>query len=171
RSLHDALPICQQIGTTYNPPFGGYGAGGATWTHVKLDISSFLSNPTIEIGLESSVKEEFANGTGTANLLDNVMVQRVAGPSSGTGIKENYLQNNLVVFPNPSNGQFNLKVPVTTRSYTVEVTDLTGKVIRQQVVKNNSGSEQLQLNNTAKGIYILKIASEGNVATRKLIVE
>src|SRR5690606_12749898 len=83
----------QQIGTTYNPPFGGYGAGGATWTHVKLDISSFLSNPTIEIGLESSVKEEFANGSGTANLLDNVMVQRVAGPSSGTDRKSTRLNS------------------------------------------------------------------------------
>ncbi|MFC5270637.1 T9SS type A sorting domain-containing protein [Adhaeribacter terreus] len=158
----------QQIGGTYNPPFGGYGSAGAPWTHVKLDISSFLGNPTIEIGLESSVKEEYANGNGTANLIDNIMVQRIAGP---TGIKENILQSNVVVFPNPSNGLFNLKVPTTTRNYSVEVMDLTGKLVKQQTVTNNSGTTQLNLNGTAKGIYILKIASEGNVATRKLIVE
>ena len=77
----------------------------------------------------------------------------------------------MVVYPNPSTGLFNLKVPASTKNYTVEVMDLTGKVVKQQVVKNNSGAEQLNLNNAAKGIYILKIASEGNVATRKLIVE
>ncbi|MBK0404381.1 T9SS type A sorting domain-containing protein [Adhaeribacter sp. BT258] len=161
----------KQEGPTYNPPFGGYGGGAAPWTHVEVDLSKYLNSLTIEIGLESSVSEEYNNGNGTANLIDNIEVERIAGRMGGIGISENILQSNLVVFPNPSNGLFNLKVPATTRNYSVEVMDLTGKLVKQQTVTNNAGTSQLNLNGTAKGIYILKIASEGNVATRKLIVE
>ena len=157
-----------KLKTTLNPPFGGYDSLGAQWKAVKVDLTQFRNRGVIQIGLESSVKEGYQSSNGTANLIDNIQIFKVQGP---TGIKENYLQNALVVYPNPSTGLFNLKVPASTKNYTVEVMDLTGKVVKQQTVKNNSGAEQLNLNNAAKGIYILKIASEGNVATRKLIVE
>ncbi|MBK0404380.1 T9SS type A sorting domain-containing protein [Adhaeribacter sp. BT258] len=158
----------KQEGPTYTPPFGGYDSLGATWDTIQINLEQYKHLGSIEIGLESSVKEEFANGNGTANLIDNIEIFKVAGP---TGVKENILQSNVVVFPNPSTGLFNLKVPATTRNYSVEVMDLTGKLVKQQTVTNNAGTSQLNLNGTAKGIYILKIASEGNVATRKLIVE
>ncbi|MFC5271462.1 T9SS type A sorting domain-containing protein [Adhaeribacter terreus] len=153
---------------TLNPPFAGYGAAGVPWKKVVVDLTPYKNRGGIQIGLESSVKEAYANGNGTANVMDNILVERVAFVS---GVKENILQSNVVVFPNPSNGLFNLKVPTTTRNYSVEVMDLTGKLVKLQTVTNNAGTTQLNLNGTAKGIYILKIASEGNVATRKLIVE
>ncbi|MFC5271460.1 T9SS type A sorting domain-containing protein [Adhaeribacter terreus] len=160
-----------QVGQNYWPPFGGYPTGTtAPWKTIKVNLTPYKNKGSIQIGLESNVKEEYANGNGTANVIDNIQIVRVAC-STCVGISENYLQNNVVVFPNPSNGLFNLKVPTTTRNYSVEVTDLTGKLVKQQTVTNNSGTTQLNLNGTAKGIYILKIASEGNVATRKLIVE
>ncbi|MBK0404924.1 T9SS type A sorting domain-containing protein [Adhaeribacter sp. BT258] len=153
---------------TLNPPFAGYDTLDAPWKKVVVDLTPYKNKGGLQIGLESSVKEAYANGNGTANVLDNILVERVTVVN---GVKENILQSNVVVFPNPSNGLFNLKVPVTTRNYSVEVMDLTGKLVKQQTVTNNAGTTQLNLNGTAKGIYILKIASEGNVATRKLIVE
>ncbi|MBK0404886.1 T9SS type A sorting domain-containing protein [Adhaeribacter sp. BT258] len=160
-----------QVGQTYWPPFGGYPAGiPAPWKTIKVNLTPYKNKGTIQIGLESNVKEEYANGTGTANVIDNIQIVRVAC-STCVGISENILQSNLIVFPNPSTGLFNLQIPTTIRDYAVEVTDLTGKLVKQQTVTNNAGTTQLNLNGTAKGIYILKIASEGNVATRKLIVE
>jgi hypothetical protein len=158
-----------KLKNTLNPPFGGYPTGTtAPWKKIKVDLTPFKNTGVIQISFGSSVKEGYQNGAGTANLIDNIEIFKVAGP---TGVKENILQSNVVVFPNPSNGLFNLKVPTTTRNYSVEVMDLTGKLVKQQTVTNNAGTTQLNLNGTAKGIYILKIASEGNVATRKLIVE
>ncbi|MBK0404885.1 right-handed parallel beta-helix repeat-containing protein [Adhaeribacter sp. BT258] len=155
-----------QVGPTYRPPFSGT---PINWQKIKVDLTSYLSQSTIEIGLESDVKEEYDNGNGTANLIDNINVVRIAAPN--TGISENILQNNIAVYPNPSAGLFNLKVPASLGSYSVEVTDLAGRVVKREVVTNHSGTQQLNLSGTAKGIYVLKIASEGNVATRKLIVE
>jgi len=148
---------------TYRPPFNGIG-GTTNWTKVKLNLSTYLSQPSIQIGLESSVSEEYANGNGTANLLDNILISRVAGP---TGVKENAALQNVTVYPNPSNGLFNVILP-EGKTYNLEVTDLTGKVIQQQ---KTVGKTELKLENKAKGIYLLKVTSEGSSTVRKLIVE
>jgi hypothetical protein len=157
----------QQVGPTYRPPFDPTNpATPIAWKHYKVDLTQFKNDPSVLIGLESSVKEAFANGTGPANLLDDVMVLRrlVSGP---TGVKENALASQLNVFPNPSNGQFNVSLPAG-KAYNLEVTDLTGKVIRAQKANGNT---QLKLENTAKGIYLLKVTSEGATTVKKLIVE
>ncbi|MBK0404883.1 T9SS type A sorting domain-containing protein [Adhaeribacter sp. BT258] len=150
-----------QVGATYRPPFGG---GPAIWQHVKILLTAFISQGTMQIGLESSVKESYANGNGTANLIDNV---RVSGnPTNGT--KENILQDLVVVYPNPSSGIFNLRLPASTQKYTLEITDLAGKIIREQIVAG--GNVQLELTDLARGIYILKINGAAGSATRKLIM-
>jgi hypothetical protein len=155
-----------QVGPTYRPPFAGT---PINWQKIRVNLSSYKTQPTIEIGLESNVKEEYDNGNGTANLIDNIKVQRII--VSTTGIAENSLKNNLVIYPNPSAGIFNLNVPVAIRSYKIEVLDLTGKVMKQQVESQNTGTGQLNLKGATKGIYLLKITSEGQTAIQKLIIE
>ena len=118
------------------------------------------------IGLESSVKEEFANGTGTANLIDNVTIVRRLVTQS-VGVKENGLAAKVSVYPNPSNGMFKVSLPAG-KAFTLEVTDLTGKVLQRQ---KTVGETELKLENQAKGIYLLKVSGENGSAVRKLIVE
>src|SRR6478752_4205566 len=98
--------------------------------------------------------EAFANGSGTANLIDNIQIVRL----NPTGTKENILANSLNIYPNPSNGTFTVNLP-KGQQFELQVTDLTGKVISTQAVKTNSA--QVILENSAKGIYLLKITSEG----------
>jgi hypothetical protein len=148
-----------QVGTTYRPPFSGT---PIVWQRVNIDLTAYKTLPNIEISFESSVKEEFANGTGTANLLDNIKVLR----SYPTGVTENGFDNLIQVFPNPSARNFTINAPA---NFTLEVTDLTGKVIKQQFVKENFC--HLDLLNAPKGIYLLKIVGEGKTAMRKLVVE
>jgi hypothetical protein len=152
-----------QVGPTYKPPFNPNDpATPIAWKHVKVNLTQFKNLTGIQIGLESSVREEYANGTGTANLIDNIMIRR-----SIVGMKENLLAGQLHVFPNPSNGNFSVSLPAG-KAYSLEVTDLTGKII-QKLTAN--GETNLKLDNTAKGIYLLKVTSEGATAVRKLIVE
>jgi hypothetical protein len=152
-----------QVGPTYRPPFDPNNpATPNVWRKIRVDLSQYKGLPGLQIGLESNVKEAYANGTGTANLVDNIMVNCVT-----LGIKENALAAQLNVFPNPSNGIFNVNLPAG-KAYTLEVMDLTGKTIQRQ---SATGNALLKLENTAKGIYLLKVTGEGNVAVRKLIVE
>ncbi len=151
-----------QVGPTYRPPFGG---GTPVWQTITVDLSAYLSQPTIRLGFESNVKEAYANGTGTANLLDNIEVLRIAGP---TGLKENALLRQVAVYPNPSAGVFHISLPAG-KTCDLTVSDLSGKVIstRKAVLEN----ADLDLSGTAKGIYLLRISTEAGSAVRKLIIE
>jgi hypothetical protein len=153
-----------QVGPTFRPPFSGT---PITWQKVKVDLFAYKNDPSVMIGLESSVREAFANGAGTANLLDNVSVLRRLVVSSPTGVKENDLAKQLHVFPNPSKGSFFVSLK-NGMDYNLKVTDLTGKVILTQKAK---GETRLNLEGTAKGIYLLNVTSVNGAVVRKLIVE
>ena len=118
------------------------------------------------IGLERNVKEAYANGLGTANLLDNINIQRVSGIH--LGVKADALAHQINVFPNPSAGVFSVDLP-KGKTYELEVTDLTGKVLKKQTTAG--GTSLLNLEGTAKGIYLLKVSGENGSAVRKLILE
>jgi hypothetical protein len=153
-----------QVVPTFRPPFDPNNpATPIAWKHIKVDLSPFKNLTGVQIGLESSVKEAYANGTGTANLVDNIRI----ACSRIMGEKENALASQVNVFPNPSTGLFQVSLPAG-KAYSLEVTDLTGKTIHRQTA---TGNAQLKLENQAKGIYLLKIIGEGNTSVRKLIVE
>ncbi|HSI89701.1 MAG TPA: T9SS type A sorting domain-containing protein [Adhaeribacter sp.] len=152
----------QQEGPTYNPPFNP-ATDPIVWRTIKVDLTAYKNLQNIELGIESSVMEEYDNGNGPANLIDNVrIVRRVV-----TGLKSDVLASQLNVFPNPSAGTFTVSLP-QHETFNLEVTDLTGKVIKTQQA---SGKTQLELNGTAKGIYLLKVSGKNGMAVKKLIVE
>ncbi|KAA9331133.1 beta strand repeat-containing protein [Adhaeribacter soli] len=154
-----------QVGPTYNPPFDPSNpTTPIVWNNIRVDLSSYIGQPSIEVGLESSVKEAYANGNGPANLIDNISIISYMP----TGLKANLLQSQVNVYPNPSQGTFKVDLP-QGKTYELTVTDLTGKVIMTQ--NASGGINHLQLNKAAKGIYLLKVKGENGTATRKLIVE
>jgi hypothetical protein len=75
----------------------------------------------------------------------------------------NDLAKGISVYPNPSNGQFNIKVDQTVN---MQVFDITGKIINSQIV---NGSSSLQLNNT--GVYFLKFSNSEGSTTLRVIVK
>ncbi|HSI91135.1 MAG TPA: hypothetical protein VK927_08460, partial [Adhaeribacter sp.] len=89
---------------TYQPPFSGT---PIAWQRINLDLSALKNQPSIEIAFESSVKEEFANGTGTANLIDNIRVLRSSPLSTASALSTSQVQ----VYPNPSAGIFTVTAP------------------------------------------------------------
>ena len=70
------------------------------------------------------------------------------------------------IYPNPSNGLFNI---VDNNIESIEVYDITGKLVMQQQV--NADNATIDLSNYAKGIYTLKTYTGSNVKVNKLIVE
>jgi hypothetical protein len=73
-----------------------------------------------------------------------------------------------LVYPNPSNGVFTVSVPAG-KTFELTITDLTGKVVKRQTTE--AELTQVQLQNIAKGVYLLQIVSEGKTAMHKLVIE
>jgi hypothetical protein len=84
--------------------------------------------------------------------------------SIGENSKE---QNALTIFPNPSNGLFQLSAN-NSDFINVEVTNLLGTIIKKSEIKN--GSFELDLSNESQGIYFVRVSdNKGKSVVRKVV--
>lgn len=85
---------------------------------------------------------------------------------------ENIANKGLSVFPNPSAGQFYVKIenPVNAE---ITVMDISGRIVLKQLVENNAGTWQksFDLTGEPKGIYLVKVLSGGKNSTERVVIE
>ena len=127
-------------------------------------------NGSIESGQGTNEIEVIWNGSGVVevNLTDGGCEGADGIPVTAitTGLDE-VAGINASVYPNPSNGEFNLRV-ADTDVLQVRVVDVSGKVIlSNQFAGSNLYS--LHLNNVKSGIYILELESETGKTYKRLI--
>lgn len=73
-----------------------------------------------------------------------------------------------ILFPNPTNGIFNIKMPTNDPQHTtVTITTAVGAIIEQ----SNLQKQQFDLSNQAAGIYFVHIRYQNQMATYKIVVE
>jgi hypothetical protein len=83
---------------------------------------------------------------------------------------------NATIFPNPNNGSFTLKATsgeLNAANATVQVYDMTGKLIAQNIVTNLRGNIQanLQYNSLKSGMYIVRLIVGKSTTTVRMIVQ
>lgn len=92
---------------------------------------------------------EVSNATGQ---ITDVVIWEISPLSINETIASN---TKISLFPNPTNSILNLKLPNDTIIDKVNITDITGKIIKEQSQNTNS----LNVENLANGIYILQVFS------------
>ena len=78
------------------------------------------------------------------------------------------------LYPNPSNGNFNLQFDtVSSDKVKLQLFDITGRLVRELNYANIAArfSESVSFENTSKGLYLLKITNGSKQTTRKLLIE
>lgn len=89
------------------------------------------------------------------------------------GINENEMGNTAVkLTPNPSNGVFTLALSGSRGPVQIVITDTRGTTVyEEQVTSWNSAIEKrINLSKKAKGLYFVKVTSNGNTSVVKMIV-
>ncbi len=81
-------------------------------------------------------------------------------------------QNDILIYPNPTTGVFNLKAfessrNIGTGSLSVEITNVTGQIIKHLSIDNEHLT--LDLSEQQKGIYFIKIKSNNLFIIKKII--
>lgn len=82
------------------------------------------------------------------------------------GIEKPVANNQINVFPNPSNGQISLVAPIGSK---LEIFDPQGKLIHSENIVNESYTK-VNLENNLKGLFLLRVISEDKVYNTKVLV-
>ena len=87
-----------------------------------------------------------------------------------TGIVENNVANGFVIFPNPTSGQFNLKMSQfeDLKMNSIEITNIFGEKIYSSTV--NSNKSEIDLSSQPNGIYFIQLKTENGIANKKIII-
>lgn len=83
-----------------------------------------------------------------------------------------FLETNFSIFPNPNKGVFNVKLKEALNDYSIQIYDITGRVIfEKDFIQNQNLEQNISLNNSLSGVYFVSIRSNGAILTKKIIVE
>ncbi|MEI6122130.1 MAG: T9SS type A sorting domain-containing protein [Bacteroidota bacterium] len=105
-------------------------------------------------------------GNAGTSRIDNIFV---LGTAMGVGINTNEFNENVSIYPNPSNGEFTITNASETR-VSIQIMDLVGKI----VYKTQSTEKYISLNleNQNKGVYFVQITNQaGNKIVKKLVIK
>ncbi|NOZ34376.1 MAG: T9SS type A sorting domain-containing protein, partial [Chlorobi bacterium] len=89
--------------------------------------------------------------------------------AESTLISEINETTDIKIYPNPSNGHFNIVLNNDFTKATVRITDISGKILSEKS-DLNKGLNTINLTNVSKGIYFIYINYDNNRIISKLIV-
>ncbi|MDR9488079.1 T9SS type A sorting domain-containing protein [Salibacter sp.] len=125
-------------------------------------------------GDQSATSVVDSTGTYTVTITDdNGCITTDSQFIQPTGYGELALTNNIKVYPNPNNGQFEVNFNGLNGAYDIVVRNIVGQTVAQDRV-NVSGNAQKRFNlsDMNKGIYLIEVQDqEGKSATYKVVVK
>jgi len=110
-----------------------------------------------------------ANGNYAVEIttVDNCTATSSCYTVSGLSLNENGITNNVKLYPNPTNGNFVISLSEINTKSTIQIIDLTGKLVFENTFSNQS---QINLDLQApKGVYFVKVLSNSEQTVLKLI--
>ena len=145
-----------------------YNCPGAQWTGSNTTLTTY-SYPLNALNSETNIifrivfhSDQSVDGLGVN--VDDFLID-------GTLSNQNFDLQNIVLYPNPSKGIFNIAVG-TNEVSAIEVYDLTGKIV---VSKNDlgisNGEIQLNMSSVAQGVYFVKISANNQSIVKRIIKE
>ncbi len=155
-----------------------YTDGNTVLGGVSLGYDSYLWNtgattPFItvngSIGIGNHPYWLYCSFTNGCEASDTVIVKVL----DGVNVNELNTTNGINVYPNPSNGVFNVSGEFSTNNnVTITVLDITGKTVLIKKLDNVSIlNQEIDLSSNNKGIYFVKINNNDKTATYKVTVE
>ncbi|MBP6532216.1 MAG: T9SS type A sorting domain-containing protein [Bacteroidia bacterium] len=74
----------------------------------------------------------------------------------------------ITLWPNPANHSFEIKLPDNASKFYVDIIDLNGRVLKQEIT-NNSSTAQISVSEFASGLYSVNVYSEKGFVGRKVL--
>lgn len=134
----------------YNPST----KNSSTW---PFDLEQFLLL-NVAIGGYSGTPD--SNFTETSMIIDYVKIYQ-----ESTASTDNFFSSKFRVYPNPTSSEISIKT--NEKIDKVEIFSTLG----QKVYSENTPNKKLNISSLRAGLYLLKIYSKNNIATKKIVVK
>ncbi|WP_299223741.1 fibronectin type III domain-containing protein [uncultured Aquimarina sp.] len=132
---------------------------------ILLDLLSYEGQEVI-LRFTANIPDTF---TGPSKaLIDNVSL--IAENSLSVEETE-LLGDDLVISPNPNNGNFGIFYSGSNTLKEIQVFDLTGKLIFDEDLSQFNKEKLITLNNPEAGMYLIKITSDKKAITKTIIIQ
>jgi PKD repeat protein len=131
------------------------------WRTETVDLMPFIGNTIV-------IRFVNVNGYGNNLFVDNVNVTQTVAINPGLG------ELGMSIWPNPNAGTFNVSVPkLAAGPASMSVFDLTGRKVYQNewLADGNRYQTVVDLRSITKGVYFLKLESQGASAIQKVVIE
>lgn len=166
--VDDGSDFC--TATRYNLAFvstNGFNNGQTTLT------PNFIFGPGDGIHYSTTTKKIKVCNTNLCTGVTNCITYNLVPPapcSTSNRLASNNLTTKLVIAPNPTSGNIKVTLPETL-SGNYQVFDQTNTTLVQEAKFDNQSELQIDLSQRLKaGIYILKVITENNTFTEKIIL-
>jgi hypothetical protein len=96
------------------------------------------------------------------------------GCGCATGVQENYVLKKLNIYPNPSNGNFNIGYDAMPTNSVLTVYDISGKKVYEQNLPAWSNEQSIRIcspSGVGGGMYMVTVTSGEKKVGRKIIVQ
>jgi photosystem II stability/assembly factor-like uncharacterized protein len=134
----------------------------AQWRTETIDLSSYASMDKVKVLFEGQ------SGYGNDLYVDNINIYNALG-ITGNSINT----NSVKIYPNPSNGEFSIDLKdMDNTNVAISIYDAMGALITKSSVVTD-GTEQhfsFDLSGHAKGLYLIKIATDKTTVNRIIAI-
>lgn len=150
--------------STATPAFDstlGFVPVSSEWKMETINISSVATSSSVKF------KFEFIN-----DWENNFYIDEIKLSGTGSSVNELSIDAFVTVFPNPSNGNFNVDLMSNDFGQTeIVIYNMVGEVV-EQVSYNILSPKRVKFNleNQPNGVYFVKVKTENGSSTKKLII-
>ncbi len=139
---------------------------GAQWTGTNTTFNTYSYGLTALNAETNIIFRIVFISDGSVNQLGAKVDDFVI---NGVLSSESFEANQIAVFPNPSNGIFNIAFGNLDPNK-IEVYDISGKLILQKnKLQVSDNQANIDLSNASNGVYFVKISTENNTITKRII--
>ncbi|MBI3501923.1 MAG: T9SS type A sorting domain-containing protein [Bacteroidetes bacterium] len=160
-------------GTSYFIKFRGTvdcyrNSAGAVYPYTSPDINITNSNAGLP-----GYYYFFYNWTYTEIVCNTARTSVTVTDTCLTGMNDLFANNYMDVYPNPSNGVFNVAFHIdNTDNYVIKVANAVGQTVYEEKLENFSGtySNKINLASMRKGVYLLSVSNSKNQSVKKVLI-
>jgi len=146
--------------------------GGTTWTAIwdETELGVFPNFETIDVevslsayaGQSVKLNFQYVGSDGAQLVLDDVAV------TGGTaGLNEN-LASKLSVYPNPANNVVTIDNNENIQISAISIVDINGRTVKYAQYDGVSNA-QINISELSSGMYMMNIASDQGMTTKKIV--